>query len=314
MTNQRKEEKKMSKDRLIWFKNSIIPVDNAKINVLSPTSQFGINVFEGIRCYWNDEKQQLFGFKVEQHLKRLLNSVKLLSLESDYNEKELKEYFIEIIKANNYKEDITVRQTIFLDGEGSWSSKNPTNMFIAPIPKQRAYSENHSGLNCCISSWERIEDNSISPRIKVGANYLNSRMAQLEAIRNGYDTTILKNRQGKIAEAPGSCIFIVRNGELITPSLTSSILESITRDTIIKIAKEEFNLSVIEREIDRTELYISDEAFLCGTAMELMTIREIDGFLISEEEGNITKKLREMYFSIVRGENKKYNEWLTPIY
>ncbi|OZT76872.1 branched-chain amino acid transaminase [Salinicoccus roseus] len=301
-------------NRLIWFNGEILPVDEAKINVLSPTSQFGINVFEGVRCYWNEEKEQLYIFKFNEHIKRLLNSVKLLSLECSYSEEELKEYFLETVKANDYREDITVRQTIFLDGQGSWSSTGPTSMFIAPIPKRRAFDFDKIGLNCSVSSWERIEDNAISPRIKVGANYLNSRMAQLEAVRNGYDTTILKNRQGKISEAPGSCLFIVRDNILITPSVTSSILESITRDLVIKLAREELGLKVIERDVDRTELYIADEAFLCGTAMEVVPVKMIDGYKINNCEGDITQAIRKLYFSIARNEFYNYKEWVTPVY
>lgn len=303
-------------DRFIWLAGEIVNVNEAKINVLSPTAQFGLNVFEGIRCYWNEEKQQLFAFRLEDHLKRLKRSQRLLQMEDRYSLEELKQAFIAVIQANNYREDIIVRQTLFIDGFGSWSSTSPVNMFISPIPKTQTSAEyNKKGLNCCISSWQRIDDNSLSPRIKCGANYINSRMAQLEALRNGYDTTIIMNKEGKISEGPGSCLFMVKNGELVTPLLTDSVLESITRDTIIQIAKNLLRIPVMERSIDRTELYVCDEAFLCGTSMEITPILSVDRYIIGNGgAGTLTTKIHQTYLALVTGSIDGYDNWLTPIY
>lgn len=305
----------MSDNRLIWFNGAILPVEEAKINVLAPTSQFGANVFEGIRCYWNSEEKQLYAFRLEDHIQRLERSSKLFRFVEKYSYKELIDYFLQTIRANNYKEDIAVRQTIFLDGFGSWFATGPVKMFIAPIPKKRLDPNNPKGLKCCVSSWERINENSLSPKVKVGANYINSRAAQLEALNNNYDSAIFLNHLGKVAEGPGSCLFIVRNGTLITPTITASILESITRETIINIAKIEFGLNVVERDIDRTELYISEELFLCGSAMEITPIINIDGFNINNgQSGEITKNIHKRYLSIASGIIKSYKEWRTPIY
>lgn len=302
--------------RLIWLGGQILPVTDAKISVLSPTSQFGLNVFEGIRCYWNEDKQQLYAFRLDDHMKRLKRSQRLLQIEDLYTIEELKNAFLDVIKANTYKEDIAVRQTLFVDGFGSWASTEDVNMFVAPIPKAKTNPEyNKKGLNCCISSWQRINDNSLSPRIKCGANYINSRMAQREALKNGYDTTIILNKNGKVAEAPGSCLFIVRDGKLITPLLTDSVLESITRDTILSIAKKELNLIVEERTVDRTEMYICDEAFLCGSAMEITPIFSVDKYIINNGfAGAITNKIHTLYLDIVTGNNPERMEWLTAIY
>lgn len=303
-------------NRLIWLKGEIVNVNDAKVNVLSPTSQFGLNVFEGIRCYWNESKKELYAFRLEDHFKRLKKSQKLIKMEDKFTMAELEKAFVDVIRANEYQEDIAVRQTLFVDGFGSWSSLAPVEMFIAPIPKAKTNPEyNKKGLNCCVSSWRRISDNVLSPRIKCGANYINSRMAQLEAISNGYDTTIFLNENGKVAEGPGSCLFIVKNGELVTPLLTDSVLESITRDTIIKIAKEELNLKVIERSVDRTELYTADEAFLCGSAMEITPIYTVDKYTVGTgEKGEITSHIHKKYLEIVTGECDKYAHWLTSIY
>lgn len=303
-------------NRYIWFNGKIVHLPEATINVLAPTSQFGANVFEGIRCYWNDTLQQLYAFRLEDHYKRLKRSQKLLQMEDKYTIEELKKALIDVVTKNGYKEDIAVRQTLFIDGFGSWSAKGPISMFVAPIPKGHTNPEyNKRGLNCCISSWQRINDNSLSPRIKCGANYINSRMAQVEALNNGYDTVIFLNNRGTVAEGPGSCLFIVRDGVLITPLITDSVLESITRDTVIKIAQEQLKLKVEERSVERTELYTCDEAFLCGSAMEIRTVFSIDKYLIGNGfVGNITEELRKEYLEIVRGETDDYQDWLTPIY
>lgn len=302
-------------ERLIWLNGKIVPLQEATINVLSPTSQFGANVFEGIRCYWNEEKKQLYAFRLPEHYKRLKNSMKMFRMEDKYSIDELKQGLIDIVQANGYKEDIAVRQTVFIDGFGSWMSKGPINMFIAPIPKGRTLNPSKPGMKCCVSSWERISDKNISPKVKVGANYINSRMAQMEALENGYDSAIFMNSQGKIAEGPGSCLFIIRDGVLITPPVTASILESITRNTIIELARDVLNIEVIGRDIDRTELYICDEAFLCGSAMEVVSVLNVDGISVGEgNSGELTKSIRSIYLNVVRGEIDCYERWLTPIY
>ena len=302
-------------ERLVWLNGKIVNVNDAKINVLAPTSQFGLNIFEGIRCYWNAEKKQMYAFRLNDHFKRLKRSQKLLEIDDKYTLDELKSAFIDIVTANGWHEDICVRQTIFVEGFGSWASSKDVGMFIAPIPKTRTSAEyNKKGLNCCISSWERINENSLSPKIKCGANYINSRVAQREALKNGYDTAIFLNNRGKVAEAPGSCIFIVRDGKLITPLISDGILESITRDTIIVIAKD-MGIEVIERSVDRTELYIADEAFLCGSAMEISPILSVDKYTVGAgEKGELTKKLHEKYLKIVTANDDAYKEWVTPIY
>lgn len=303
-------------ERLIWLNGEIVPVNEAKINVLAPTSQFGLNVFEGIRCYWNEEKQNLYAFRLLDHLKRLKRSQALLKLEDKYTIAELEQAFFDVIIAEDYREDIAVRQTLFVDGFQSWASRENVSMFIAPIPKAKTNPEyNKAGLNCCISSWQRIHDNALSPRIKCGANYINSRMAQIEALENGYDTTIFLNKSGHVAEGPGSCLFMIKDNVLITPLLTDSVLESITRDSIIKIAKTCLQLDVVERSIDRTELYMCDEAFLCGSAMEITPIYSVDKYMINEGKmGKVTQKILDGYISCVLGNNENFREWVTPVY
>lgn len=302
-------------NRRIWFKGEILNVNDAKINVLAPTSQFGLNVFEGIPCYWNDEEKQLYAFRLDEHYDRLIRSAKLIQIDNPYSKDELKKALVDVVKANEYDENLSVRQTLFVDGFGSWGSADPVDMFVAPIPRGRTSAEyNKKGLNVCVTSWRRISDETLSPRIKCGANYINSRVGQREALRNGYDTCLFLNEAGKVSEGPGSCFFMVKGGELITPQLTDSVLESITRDTVIKIAQSK-GYKVVERTIDRTELYTCDEAFLCGSAMEMTPVLSVDKYTIGNgETGKITKELHMVYLDVVRGKVEQFKDWVTPIY
>lgn len=301
--------------RRIWFKGEILDVNDAKINILAPTSQFGLNVFEGIPCYWNEEEKQLYAFRLDDHYDRLLRSAKLIQLDCPYNKEDFKKAFVDVIKANEYDENLSVRQTLFVDGFGSWGSDGPVDMFVAPIPRGKTSAEyNKKGLNVCVTSWRRISDETLSPRIKCGANYINSRVGQREALRNGYDTCLFLNEAGKVSEGPGSCFFIVKNGTVITPKLTDSVLESITRDTIIMIAKNK-EIPVIERTIDRTELYTCDEAFLCGSAMEITPVLSIDKYIIGDgKTGVLTRDIHMTYVNAASGKIKGYKNLVTPIY
>lgn len=302
-------------NRLIWYKGKIVNVNDAMINVLAPTSQFGLNVFEGIPCYWNDDEKQLYAFRLETHYDRLLRSARLIQINCPYTKSDMKNALVEVVKANEYDENLSVRQTLFVDGFGSWGSAEPVDMFVSPIPKGRTSAEyNKKGLNCCITSWRRISDTTLSPRIKCGANYINSRMGQREALRNGYDTCIFLNEAGKVSEGPGSCFFMVKNGTVITPKLTDSVLESITRDTIIQLAKMK-GYPFVERSIDRTELYTCDEAFLCGSAMEVTPVLSVDRYEINNgEAGKITTDLHKAYLDAARGLIHELKQWVTPIY
>lgn len=302
-------------NRFIWYKGEIMNVNDAKINILAPTAQFGLNVFEGIPCYWNDEEKQLYGFRLDDHYDRLLRSARLLQIDCPYTKDELKKAFVDVIKANEYDENLSVRQTLFVDGFGSWGSSDPVDMFVAPIPRGRTSAEyNKKGLHCCVTSWRRISDTTLSPRIKCGANYINSRVGQREALRNGYDTCIFLNDVGKVAEGPGSCFFMITKGVVVTPGLTDSVLESITRDTVIQLARQ-MGLAVEERTIDRTELYTCDEAFLCGSAMEITPVLSVDRYIVGDgETGKITARLHKAYLGAAMGTDEAFKTWLTPIY
>lgn len=300
-------------EEIMWLNGQLVPVGKAQVSVLSPTCQFGANVFEGIRGYWNHERGALYLFRAGDHWARLTRSIRLMRFEGDWSSEILRNAVTETIQANGLRGDLEVRQTVFLDGMGSWHATGPTGMFVRARSKVGTAAD-ECGLHCCISSWERIGDRSFPPRIKMGANYMNSRLAHLEARQNGYDTAILLNRSGTVSEAPGSCVYILRDGRLVTPPGSASILESITRATVKEIAETEFEIEVVEREIDRTELYVADEILLCGTAMEIKPVLSVDRLLINAgTPGPITTNLRTKYFEIVRGMDDHYAGWLTPV-
>jgi len=218
-----------------------------------------------------------------------------------------------LIKKNNIKDNIYIRIQVYADEWGSMFCKQPVGSSIISYPRPRVpgYFE---GRRFTISSWRKNTEDTSPPRIKTTGNYFNGRLAGLEAIRNGYDGSIILNNYGCISEGPAGCIFIVREGEIITPSVSSGILESITRDTIIQLAKDELGKNVVQRSIGRTELYLAEEVFYCGTAMEIIPIISIDNKKIGlGSPGNITKKIQQIYDNIVFGREEKYMNWLTPV-
>ena len=220
---------------------------------------------------------------------------------------------INTLRINKFREDVAVRITIFADGLGTWSSVSNTNMFIAPIRKSRTDLSNIPAMRASVSSWVRINDNSMPPRIKLGANYINGRYAHLQARSDGYDLPIFLGADGKVSEGAGACIFMLRKGCLVTPPGTSSVLESITRDTVITLARE-CGITVFERNIDRTELYVADELFLCGSAAEITPIVSVDGYdLGNGAPGPVTVSLLSTYLSVTSGESTSHSGWRTVL-
>jgi branched-chain amino acid aminotransferase len=301
-------------DNLIWIRGEIIRQSEARVNVLSPTAQFGLNVFEGIRCYWNEMQGELYAFRLMEHLDRLTRSCRLVRLPSPYSLVEIQNFMRAAIEANDFQEDIAVRMTIFGDGQGTWNSCEPVSMFIAPMAKSRTRLDKIPALKACISSWERINDNALPPRAKVGANYINGRYAHLQARHDGYDLPIFLGYDGKVSEGAGACLFMVVNGQLVTPPTTSSVLESITRDTLIVLAREA-GMTVAERPVDRTELYLADELFLCGSAAEVSPIISVDGYVLGQGlPGPVTISLLKSYLAVTSGESPAHKEWRTVVH
>jgi len=297
----------------IWFKGSLTRSEDALVPVLSATAQFGLNVFEGVRGYVN-QQGEVFLFRLDEHLYRLMQSCRLIGIESPYSSRQIKAALLETIRANMMHGDLAVRVTLFVEGIGSWSIDGPVDMFVAPILKSRKNLSSDSGMTACTSTWRRIDDTVMPPRIKAGANYINGRYAHLEAKANRADLPILLNATGKIAEGAGACLMMVRDGILVTPPRTASILESITRDTLLILASE-IGLTVQERDIDRSELYIAEEVFLCGSSAEVTPLIRIDRFTIGDgRPGPLTRMLSTHYFGCADGSNGDHAEWRTPVW
>lgn len=299
-----------------YFKGKIVPVERATVGVITPAYRYGSSVFEGIRAYWNEKMEQLYIFRSLEHCSRLFQSARLMQMKSiSESQDQVFNKIKEVLQKNQIKEDCHIVPSFFIDEDGQISSVEPICLSI--IVRLRGRLKGFStGIKCCISSWIRISDNSMPPRIKCAANYQNSRLAALEAQINRYDNTIMLNCQGKVSEAPAGCIFIVKNGRFITPAVTNNILESITRDTVIDIGKNILGIIAEEREIDRTELYAADEVLICGTNYEILPVIQIDSYEINGSRvGQITSELQKEYMNIVRGDNNSYKEkWLTGVY
>jgi branched-chain amino acid aminotransferase len=304
-------KKKLNQNRIIWFKGELIRAEYAKVQILSPTAQFGLNVFEGIRGYWSERHQDLFLFRLNEHLKRLYESCKILGIKSPYDFNYITKAIIETLHANEYRCDISIRVTLFVDQEGGWSSCDPVEMFVAAIDKPRSDLDFLNGKSGMISSYERINDRSMPPRAKAGANYINSRYAYLESQSLNYDYPILLDRVGNISESSGACLMMLKDNILITPPITASIVESITGDTLLKLS-EEINQKTDIRNIDKDELYLADEIFLCGSSAEIIPLISIDNKLIGNGTvGIFTKKIYKEYLNAVTG---SHPNWLTSVF
>ena len=301
------------KIKLVTVNGNLMPLKDAKVSITAPGLSYAALVFEGIRAYWNKEHKQLYIFRLDEHLKRFINSMKLLKFIDYPNLSSIKADILQNIQANNYQEDIYIRLQGYIDEWGEMAVRSPVSTSIVSYPRPRAIAFTE-GKNFTISSWQRLDDNASPPRIKASANYLNSRLASIQAKESGYDGGIMLGPNGKVSEGPGGCIFLIRNGNLITPTITSGILESITRDSIIEIA-DTLKIKVQTRDVDRTELYIADEIFYCGTGQEIMPILSVDKMLAGEGiPGKITKTLQSEFTEIARGNNPIFKSWISPTY
>ncbi len=297
----------------VWFDGKFVTLDKAKVPITTHAIHYGTSVFEGIRAYWNNEN--LFVFRLEEHVKRFRKSGQFYNISLNFTDKEITEAITGICKKNKIKKSCYVRPFYFVGDYGinlHVTEKAPTNVAIFTFPFGDLFDKN--GITAGVSSWRKFSDLSTPPQAKMGGNYLNSIIATQEAKRNGFDEAILLDHNGNVSEAPGENIFIVREGKITTPPLSSSALEGITRDAVIKIGMD-LDIQVSENNITRSELMMSDEVFLTGTAAEITPIIKIDGKKIGNgEPGTITKKMMDEYTDIVMNKDENYSHWLTPVY
>lgn len=297
----------------IWMNGRLVPQAEAVLPVNSAAVFYATNVFEGIRAYWNPADEELYGFRLKEHVTRLRESMKMMRFTVPYSDEDLYDAVREVLRGNELREDIHMHLVAYVMGVGL-DATTPTGLYINP--RRRARVAPDSGLRCCVSSWLRTADNAIPIRLKCGANYQNGRLATLQAKADGYDGPILVNQRGTVAEGTGATFFMVRKGRLVTPPVTSDILESITRATLIEdLCPSVLGMDVAEREIARTELYVAEEAFFCGSGYEITPIVSIDRFPVGDGGvGPMTRRLLSAYMDIVRGVDKRHAEWRTPVY
>lgn len=299
--------------KVIMQNGELLPFNDARIHPLSLAVAYAITVFEGLRAYYHPQRKEFAIFRLDDHLKRLETGMKLLRFDRMYERDYMKECLAKLIRANEPDDDVYIRLLAYIEGVGLMATTGPVGFTAAAMPREKPkFAE--TGMKLGVSSWSRLSDNASPPRIKSTANYHNARLTQLQAKADGYDGALMLTPQGKVSEAPIACFFMVRDGKLITPSVTSNILESITRDTILTLYKEMTGRDAEQRDVDRSELYFAEEAFVCGTGQELLPVTSIDKLPVGQGEvGELTKKLRQRYFDIVRGNTPDHPEWRTVI-
>jgi branched-chain amino acid aminotransferase len=299
-----------------FFQGKIVPYSQAKVGVLNHTLNYGTGAFGGLRAYWNEKDRQLYLFRPLDHFRRFLNSTRLLLMELPYTPEQLMAATVEMLRKEARQEDTYIRPLAYVPDEviGVRLHDLHADVSITSIPFGR-YIDSEEGTHATFSSWRRIDDNSIPARGKIIGAYVNSAFIKTDAMRSGFDEAIVLNQDGHVSEGSAENFFIVRNGLLVTPPVTDNILEGITRRTVIQLAREELGMEVVERSIDRTEVYLAEEAFFCGTGVQIAAIVKVDHRPIADGKmGPFVSKLRDLYFNIVRGMEPKFRPWNMPIY
>lgn len=304
-----------AENALAYFEGEYRPLAEARVNVLTHAFLYGTATFEGIRAYWNAEQGQLFALKLREHLERLRSSCKILLMDPLPDVEALEKIVVELLRRNNFKEDVYVRPSVYKStaaiGVRLHSLQNETYVVALPFGD---YIDTASGIRCQTVSTRRTSDLAIPARAKVVGNYVNSAFSKSEAGLNGFDEGIVLTESGKVSEGSAENLFMVRGGVLVSPGVNDDILEGITRAGIMEIAAE-LGVRVVERQIDRSELYIADELFLVGTGAQVSPVIEVDHRKVGNGEiGAITRKIQDRYFDAVRGKLPHYRHWLTPIY
>ncbi|MDX1918716.1 MAG: branched-chain amino acid transaminase [Candidatus Caenarcaniphilales bacterium] len=298
-----------------FFEGKFVPLADAKISIMTHAFLYGTSVFEGIRAYWNPQTKKSYIFRPLEHFDRLKDSAKLLRIEITRTSQEMVELTKELLKQNKPTEDVYIRPIAYKAGlrVGPALLNNPDEfcMFMVPMGD---YIDTSKGIAVQVSSWRRVSDNAIPPRAKVAGSYVNTALAKTDALLGNFADSIVLDEEGHVTEGSAMNIFMVRKGKLITSRVSDNILEGITRATIMEIAKQELGLETEERPIDRTELYIADELFFCGTGAQISPIVSVDYHQLGDGHiGEVSRKLKDLYFDIVRNKNPKYTKWCIEV-
>jgi branched-chain amino acid aminotransferase len=302
--------------KFAYFKGEIVPYDKAKVGVATHALNYGTGAFAGVRAYWNADEEQLFIFRPLDHYKRFLNSSRLLMMDLDVTPEELTEITVQLLRTENFRQNVYIRPLAFKSDEiiGVRLHDLEDDFTIFAIPFDR-YVKNDTGAHVTFSSWRRVDDNMIPARGKITGTYINSAFIKTDAVNAGFDEALVLNVDGHLSEGSAMNFFMVRDGVLLTPPVTDNILEGITRRTIMELAENELGVEVVERSIDRTEVYLADEIFLTGTAAQVTAVTRVDHRKIGTGEmGALTVKLRSLFEDAVTGRNPSYRHWNHPVY
>jgi len=300
---------------VVFFRDQFVPYDQAKVSVLCHGLNYGTGCFEGIRGYWNAGNSEMYLLKLEAHFERIHQSARILHMHIKYSVRELCDIARELIRRNDFREDVYIRPLLFMGDEriGVRLHGLTTEFTMFAVPMGDYI--NTTGIRCSVSSWRRIDDNAVPARAKITGAYINSALAKTEAHNKGFDEAIFLNTDGHVSEGSAMNLFMLRNGRLVTPAVNHNILEGVTRGAVMTIAQAELGMPVEERSIDRTELYICDELFLCGTGAQIAPVVEVDNRAVGTGlVGPITKNLMSVYNKAVHGDDTRFTHWLQPVY
>jgi branched-chain amino acid aminotransferase len=298
-----------------FFKGEIVPMEQAKISVMTHALNYGTAAFGGMRAYWNHDQGELYLFRPIDHFTRLLQSASMLRMNIPYTPEELTSKLSELLRTEGYKTNTYIRPLVYKSqetiGVRVHDIEDDITMFAMPFGTYLK----QDGLHLGTSAWRRIDDNAIPARGKIAGAYANSALIKSDAVLAGYDDAIVLNEDGHVSESSGANIFIVRGGTVITPPIHSNILEGITRRTLMALMRDEMGLEIVERDIDRTELYLAEEIFLCGTAVQVAGVTRIDHRQVGDGKlGQVTTRLTDVFMDVVAGRVPKYHDLLTPVY
>ena len=301
---------------LAYFKGKVVPIEDANVNVMTHALHYGTAVFEGIRGNWNPSEEKLFIFRIREHYERLLQGCQMLMLGIPYSADELCDITIDLVKQCGYKQDLYIRPLAYKSEElvANLKLQEVSSDFTLIMVPFGEYLETDGALKCCTSSWRRVDDTNVPPRLKISGTYVNGILAKTEATLAGFDEAIMLTQDGFVSEGSGENLFMINDGVVITPPVSDNNLTGITRDSAMEIAKRELGIEVIEARIRRSELYFADEVFLTGTAAHIQAVGTLDNRKIgSGESGPITNKINEIYQMAIRGQNPNYMDWCTAV-
>lgn len=299
----------------VFMNGEFVPEKDAKISVKTHAFLYGTSIFEGIRGYLNEEEKQIYIFRMKEHYERMHKNAKIMHMTPPFTVQEMCDKTVELLKKNAPESDTYIRPTLYKSACSIGPQLAGEDSFLIFTCAMGDYVDISKGLSVCVSNWRKLDDNTIPPRAKVGGAYANTGLIKTDAINAGFDEALVLSADGHVAEGSAMNFYLIENGKLITSPVTDNILVGLTRDAVKHLVQNELGLEIIERPVDRTELYIADEAFFCGTGAQVSPITKIDNRPLGDGKvGPITKKIQDLYFQTVRGKSEKYKHWCTPVY